>query len=129
MINYIPQHKSDLTAVKHLQSFSFEFVKKDVPKLLECIQDMHWDIGWPVAKYLVPHVNEMTEDLLSILKTKDEEWKYNVIRCLIADSPNKPDPALIKIIKRIAEHPTPAEIEGEVNYAAKIVMADSFLCG
>ena len=122
MKNYIPKSKSDVNAVEHLKSLSFEAVKADIPELLECMQDMHWDIAHGVAEYLVPYVNEIKKELLFILKTNDEIWKFGIISSLIAKSSNKLDEELISILKRIAEHPTKSEIEDEVDVAAKDII-------
>jgi len=72
MKNYLPEHKSDVEAVEYLKSLPLENVKADVPRLLECIQDLHWDIAHGVAEYLIPHIGEIQQQLIYIFKTEDE---------------------------------------------------------
>jgi hypothetical protein len=119
MKSYIPKSKSDTIAVEHLKKLDFNLVREDVSKLLECLQDMHWDIAYGIAEYLAPHVNEIKEELLNILSSNDEIWKHGVISFLMAKSPNKLQPELISILKRIAEHPTKSETDDGVDLAAK----------
>jgi hypothetical protein len=128
MKNYIPKNKSDFTAIEYLKSLPFEVVRSDIPKLLEWLQDLHWEIAHEVAPYLIPHVNEIKDDLLFILSTNDEEWKFNIIRGLIEHSTNKLNEDLIKVIRRIAERPTEREIESDVDWAAKKIIANKLLC-
>ena len=122
MKNYIPQFKTDEQAIECLNSLAFETVRADVPELLEWVQDLHWDSAHGVAKYLVPHVHEIQEELLDILKTNDEIWKFNIIKVLIAKSPNKLGPELMSMIRRIADHPTKAEKEEDVDVAASEII-------
>ncbi len=122
MKNYIPQFKTDEQAIENLNSLAFETVRADVPELLEWVQDLHWDSAHGVAEYLVPHVHEIQKELLNILKANDEIWKLNIIRALIAKSPNKLGPELMSIIRRIADHPTKAEKEEDVDVAARKII-------
>ncbi|MGN8067808.1 DUF5071 domain-containing protein [Mucilaginibacter sp. 22184] len=126
--NYIPKDTRDITAVERLKHLPFETIKKDIPKLLEWLQDTHWEVAPGIAEYLIPHVNEMTKELLFVLKTDDSTWKYFLINILIARSKHKLTPALISELKRIAERPTNIEIEDTVDDAAKSVLANKLLC-
>lgn len=116
-------------AVECLKKLSFEIIRKDTSKLLEWLQDAHWDVAEGIAEYFIPYVNEIKQELLFILHTNDGMWKYCIINILIARSQNKLDPTLIEALKRIAEHPTKIEAEDTVDDAAKEVIANKFLCG
>ena len=124
MKNYIPKSKFDLDAIEELKTLSFETVKANVPKLLEWMQDMNWPVGYGIATYFAPHVNSIKKELLDILNTDDELWKYWIIGSLISRSHDNPDQELIFIIKRIAEHPTKNEKEDCVDEVAIAVIAD-----
>ena len=126
--NYIPKNTHDVVAVERLKRLPFEAVKRDVPELLEWLQDMHWDVAPEIAEYLVPHVNEITDELLFILNTDDGMWKYHVINALIAQSQDKLHPALIKVLKRIVESPSKIEVDDTVDDAAKRVITNNELC-
>ena len=123
MENYIPRHKSDVQAIKNLRSRVFATIKADVPELLGCMQDMHWDIAQGVAEYLAPHVNEIRGELLFILNSNDEQWKFGIVSFLLAKSPNKLDPELIAVLKRVAEHPTKSESYEELDVKAKEIIS------
>ena len=116
MKNYIPQFKTDEQAIENLNSLAFETVRADVSELLEWVQDLHWNSAHGVAEYLVPHVHEIQKELLNILKANDEIWKLNIIRALIAKSPNKLGPKLMSIIRRKAEK------EEDVDVAARKII-------
>jgi len=127
--DYIPQNTHDIAAIERLKHLPFESVKEDVPTLLEWLQDTHWDVAEGIAEYLVPHVNEITQELLFILKTDDGMWKYFVINILIARSQDKLDPTLITELSRIAAHPSKIEADDTVDEAAKEIIANKALCG
>lgn len=127
--DYIPKNIHDVTAVEHLKHLPFEAIREDVPKLLEWLQDMHWDVAEGVAEYLTPYINEITQELLFILATDDGMWKYCVIYGLIARSQNKLNPTLIESLRDIAEHPSKIDAEDSVDEAAKEIIANKVLCG
>jgi hypothetical protein len=127
--DYIPNNIYDVAAVERLKHLPFEFVRKDVPALLEWLQDTHWDVAEGIAEYLVPHVNEITQELLFILNSNDGMWKYFVICVLIARSQNKLNPLLIEALNRIAEHPSKIDAEDTVDEAAKDIIMNKALCG
>lgn len=81
--DFIPTSIYDIVAVERLKRLPFESVKEDVPALLEWLQDTHWDVAEGIAKYLVPHVNEIKQELLFILNSNDGMWKYFVMYILI----------------------------------------------
>ncbi|MBB5397171.1 DUF5071 domain-containing protein [Mucilaginibacter sp. AK015] len=126
--NHIPQNIYDVTAVEHLLSLPFDAVKSDVPELLTWLQDMHWPVADGIADYLVPHVNDITDELISILQTDDSLWKYYIMRVLIARSHRKLQPGLIKVIKYLAENPSEIDVDDNVDEAAKEILANKLLC-
>lgn len=128
--NYIPQNTRDIEAVERLKLLPFKSInKKDIPKLLEWLQDSHWEVAEGIAIYLLPHVNEIAEELLFILNTDDATWKYCVINVLIARSKEKLAPDLIQALTRIAEFPSKIDADDTVDDAAKDVIRNKSLCG
>jgi hypothetical protein len=116
-----------MEAVEHLKVRAFETIKADVPELLEWMQDMHWYVAHGVAEYLLPHVNEIKEELLYIFSTNDEMWKHGIMFFLLAKSPGKLDPALVSVLKRIANHPTDSEIADDLDEEAKEIIINKQL--
>ncbi|OKS85081.1 DUF5071 domain-containing protein [Mucilaginibacter polytrichastri] len=127
--DYIPKNINDVAAVERLKHLPFELVKEDVSTLLEWLQDGHWGVAEGIAEYLIPHVNEITQELVFVLNTDDGMWKYCIIYILIARSKDKLDPDLIKALSRIAEHPSRIEAEDAVDEAAKDIITNKVLCG
>jgi uncharacterized protein DUF5071 len=127
--DYIPKNIYDVASVERLKRLPFESVRNDVPALLEWLQDLHWDVAHGIAKYLTPHVNEITPELIFVLHTNDGMWEYWIINSLIARSQNKLDPTLIKALRRIAEHPSKIEAEDGVDESAKQIISNNVLCG
>jgi hypothetical protein len=115
----IPKDKHDQTAIPHLKKLSFEQLKPIVPDLLEWLQDMNWPVAKPIADILEPFVDEMTIEIVAILKSDDAMWKFWVMAVLLRKTTN---PLLLNEIKRIAQFPTTDEIENEVNTVANDVL-------
>lgn len=116
--NLIPKDKLDLEAVERLKCHSYEQIKVIVPELLEWIQDLNWPVAKPLAVFLESISEHLTEDILEILRGKDEVWKY---WCIIVFGVNTSKPINEKLIlefSRIAKNPTKNEIEEEVNLVA-----------
>lgn len=127
--NYIPQNIHDIKAIEYLNALPFEAIKSDVPKLLEWLQDGHWDVAQGIAQYLIPYINEITQELMFVLDTDDGMWKYFVICGLLQRSRNKLDPSLIQALRQIAEHPSNIDAEDGVDEVAKLIITNKQLCG
>ena len=118
MKKYIPKTKDDINAIHELKNYAFEDIKGDIMVLLEWMQDMHWDISHDIAIYFRPYVNEIEDDLITILESNDEEWKHGVLCFLIGKSSKKLSRKLVDVLKRIADKPNAKEIEAEINILA-----------
>lgn len=104
--NLIPKHKADYAAVERLAVLPYEVIKEMVPALLAWLQDMNYPVARALANYLKPMHQAIAADLLAVLKTDDEVWKYWIILefgTIITD--NK----VLQEIKRIATQPTTSE--------------------
>jgi hypothetical protein len=111
----IPKHKFDIETTEKLKEYSYEQVKPIIPELLTWIQDGHWYVAAPVADFLVPFANHITEELLKILRTNDAEWEFQCLRYFGFETN---DIELKNEITRIALNPTQNEIEGEAQQKA-----------
>jgi hypothetical protein len=91
--------------------------------LLEWLQDGNWPVSAPIFKFLLPHVNEIEDEIIKIFSTNDGIWKYWVLG-LIYHYPEKISNAMLKEIIRIAEHPTYDEINEGAQEEAVEVLAE-----
>jgi hypothetical protein len=123
MKNYIPKNKDDLEAIEFLKHCSFaEIEHNDVSSLLEWMQDMHWEVAHKIAKYFIPYINDIKANLIIILDSNDNEWKYGVLFFLINKSEKKLDEDLMMVIKRIAEFPNTAEKSENLDQIANEIL-------
>jgi hypothetical protein len=118
MKSYIPKTKEDINAVKQLDKMTFTEISQDINALLEWTQDMHWDVAKGIADYLANYIDFMDNELIEILKSKDEIWKYNVLYSIVFKSNNNISKLLRLEIQRIAYEPTKQEIEEEIDLLA-----------
>ncbi len=117
MKNIVPKDKFDQESVDNLKKYSFEEIEQYIPALLEWLQDANWPVAGPIFNYFKPHINDIDDEIVKILRTDDEVWKYWILG-LIDHSEVVPNDVLMKEITRIAEHPTQNEIEEELHEVA-----------
>ena len=123
MKKYIPKTKDDIKAIYELEKKNIFEIKPDVKILLEWIQDMHWDVSMGIMNYFKKNINEIDNEIIEILDSNDEEWKYNILFFLVKDSkPENFSKDLKQIIKRIAFNPNPTEIEEGLNVLAQNII-------
>lgn len=117
--NLIPKDKFDFETVEKLKNYSFEEIEPIIPDLLEWLQDINWPISKSVAEYLVPYTEKNSSEILKILHSQDQVWKYWIL--LIFGEIIK-DKTVLDEIERIAKYPTKDEIEEEVSEIAKEII-------
>lgn len=125
MKNYIPKTKDDMKAMEYLKACKFSEVKADAPLLLTYMQDMHWEVAHSIGEFFSPHVNELKPVLLDILNSNDQEWKFGILRGLIAKSNVKLDPDLLQTLKRMAFSPTLEEVSEELDLVSQQIVANN----
>lgn len=118
MKQIIPKDKLDLEAVANLETCSISEIKNDVLKLLEWLQDMNWPVAGPICDYFAPFVNNIDDEIIYILRTNDDVWKYWIINSLVGSSGVIPNDKIVKEITRIAKNPTDGEKGEGVQEAA-----------
>ena len=118
----IPKDKFDLETTERLSNYSYQEIKTIVPELLEWIKDMNWPVAIPIAEYLVSISENLTDDLIKILRGNDEVWKYWCVSIFGINTTKSVDPKLMTEIVRIATNPSDNEIlEGVHELAEQLV--------
>lgn len=117
--NILPQHKSDVERAEQLKHYSSLSLKPIIPDLLEWLQDLNWPVAEPVADYLKSIHEEITEEILAVLSTDDNIWKYWIIETF---GPITTSKELIAVIERIAYMPTINEANEELHKIALDVL-------
>jgi Domain of unknown function (DUF5071) len=113
----IPKGKHDMETARKLFEHSYSEVSPIVPQLLEWLQDGNWPVARLVADFLRTVQDEITDDIINVLKTNDDVWKY---WCLhnFGYRASGIDGRLLNEIKRIAASPSDSEIIEGVHEAA-----------
>ncbi|MEM7512815.1 MAG: DUF5071 domain-containing protein [Bacteroidota bacterium] len=121
---FIPTHKDDFDALSLLEEASWEEIQPHIKAILEWLQDMNWPIAHRVAKVMYPHVNHFQEELVDILLSKDDIWKYGCLSYLLEGNPNfKPDSNLLRELYRIRNQPTKGEEVEELHEIANSILS------
>lgn len=111
----IPKDKHDLETAIQLKNYSYQELKEIIPNLLEWLQDINWPVAKPVSDYLQSIHNEITDELLLVLKSDDGAWKYWIVTFFGLVIENS---LIQKEILRIAHFPTKNEKIEEVDLIA-----------
>ncbi len=107
----IPQHKSDFETVEKLKKYSFEEIEPIIPELLEWLQDGNWPISKEIAGFLIQFSEQISNELVKILKGDDEIWKYWILFTFRKSIKNQ---LYLNEIERIIQNPTQSEIENDI---------------
>lgn len=116
----IPKNKFDNSNIEKLKQLTAEEISPILPNLLIWIQDGNWPVYHDILAVLVLHQVALAPHILNILRAeeRDAEWKYFIIAGLAPLYSDANLPLLLPAIKRIAEHPTPDEIDSEADEMA-----------
>ncbi|TPG41554.1 DUF5071 domain-containing protein [Flavobacterium pectinovorum] len=120
----IPKDKFDFETVEKLKNYSFEEIEPIIPDLLKWLQDINWPISRPIAEFLIPFSEKISSEILKILKSEDQVWKYWI---LIIFGEIIKDKMVLHEIKRIAKDPTKDEIDEEVFEIAKEIINKNYV--
>ena len=115
----IPKDKCDFETVEKLKKCSFEEIEPIIPDLFEWLQDMNWAISRPIAELLIPFSEKISSEILKILQSEDQVWKYWI---LITFGEIIKDKMVLDEIERIVKNPTKGEIDEEVFEIAKEII-------
>ena len=111
----IPKDKFDIETVKKLSNYSIKEIQPIIPELLEWLQDGNWPVSKPIADFLIPFTEDISLEILQILKGNDGMWKYWILLIFGKTIKNE---IVIDEINRIALNPTDGEIVDGVNEIA-----------
>ncbi|MDF2550901.1 MAG: hypothetical protein K0R77_176 [Chryseobacterium sp.] len=111
----IPKDKSDLLPAYRLEDYKYEEIKSIIPQLMEWLQDMNWPVAGILAENLLRYQDDIEDEIMFVLNTNDEVWKYWVISIFGKSTKSK---KIQERINQIATHPTPTEVIDEVNLVA-----------
>jgi hypothetical protein len=106
----IPKHKFDFDAVENLKKFRVDEITQYIPGILEWLQDGNWPVFSALGNYLEPHFNKIQHEIVDVLKTDDDIWKYWII-LLIKNCGYMPGLIIMNELNRIITSPTKGEIE------------------
>lgn len=115
----IPKDKFDKKRATELNNYSIEELRPIINDLLYCLADINWPISQPVSEYLLQHNNDITSEILEILKGNDEVWKYWLIQVFGAVTT---DERLKNEIIRLSKFPTKSEQNEEVDLISKDII-------
>jgi hypothetical protein len=120
--NLIPKGKEDSNFINVLKMKSISEIRDLIPQLLEWMQDGNWPQAPLIADYFSPHINEIQEELISILKSNDVMWKYWILQSLILHSEITPDQKILLEVKNVYLNATPHDKEAEVDVIAMEIL-------
>lgn len=111
----IPKDKGDLLPAYKLEDYTYEEIKSIIPQLMEWLQDMNWPVAGILAENLLRYQNDLEEEIMFVMNTNDEMWKYWVISIFGKSTKST---MIQERINQIATCPTQNEIDCEVNLVA-----------
>lgn len=118
----IPKDKEDVSFIDHLKLMQIEDIRHIVPNLLEWIQDGNWIQAKLIINYFLPHINEIENEIITILQGDDSTWKYWTLSGLIYHSDVKPSKKLFSVINDLYINPTFSDKEEEVDIVANEIL-------
>lgn len=122
----LPRNRFDTAAVDTLAEFDDERIAGAVPKLLEWLKNMNYEVAPMISELLVKHFDVTQPHICGILKPEQTDcvWKHNIIQYLLSLSSRLCSEDILSEIIRIADHPTDGEILEEVHLAAEKYLKD-----
>ena len=120
-LSLIPNHKSDFTAIDNLRRASKQEVISVAGELFEWIQDGNWPVAKDVMEILASYTNHVKTQIVHVLTSNDDTWKYWCICGVIDKTRDKHlDQEILDELRRISEHPTTGEtVEGVAEVASE----------
>lgn len=121
-IEFLPKDKEDTQFVEKLRLKSISEIKDNIPDLLEWVQDGNWPQASYIMEYFRPHINEIDDELIKILKGNDATWKYWLLLGLIKNSGVTPNQKLLSELDRLASSPTADDKEEGIDDLSKEIL-------
>ena len=118
----IPKDKEDVSFIDDLKLMQIEDIRHIVPNLLEWIQDGNWIQAKLIVNYFSPHINEIENEIITILKGNDSTWKYWTLSSLIYHSDVKPSIKLLSVINDLYVNCSVLDKEEEIDIVANEIL-------
>ena len=122
MNDLIPKNKFDIDFIKRLRGSDINKIWPIVPALLEWLQDANWPVAEFIIEYFSPYVNDIKKDIITILRSEDEMWKYWVMLCLIFNFPGHLDNDILTAVRHLRDNSTNLEKEAGVDELAEEIL-------
>lgn len=119
---YLPQSKDDKDFICYLTKLNAEEIQDDIPILLEWLQDGNWPAAKPVADFLISQLKLIQTEILDVLKSEDEIWKYWIIEYLLIQTNISLHKTILRELARISEYPSLNEKEVGLDTSAHVVL-------
>lgn len=121
---YLPLNKSDLDFADELYKIDdIDTIKEDIPILMEWLQDYNWPPADLICDYLLRFpLKTYKKEILKILNSNDNVWKYWILLRMIKPVITKEDNWLIPKIENIILSPSAGEKEDEVDEIAQEII-------
>jgi len=120
----LPKDKHDLERATALVSIGYPTVAPLLPDLLEWLQDGNWPVAHVIGPFLASIGAPLTEEVRRILQGQDHLWRYWILLCVVAHSPELATNLYPELVK-IAEGDAVDEDEKEVKEVAKEILSGS----
>lgn len=118
----LPKDKEDVDFINELNCKNIDEIREIIPELLIWMQDGNWPQAKLIANYLSPHINEIENEIVSILNGNDPIWKYWTLSSLIYYSNTRPNDGIITAIYNLYNNANELEREEEVDLVAKHII-------
>ncbi|MDR3069405.1 MAG: DUF5071 domain-containing protein [Propionibacteriaceae bacterium] len=117
----VPKDKFDTSSIAALQAVEILEVQPILGDLLAWIRDINWPVAQPLMEVLPRFHRELVPHIKAVFESDDDVWKCWTLS-LLESFPRDTVELLASAIRRMAEFPTPGEVEEEACvYAQRIV--------
>ncbi|MCC3159637.1 DUF5071 domain-containing protein [Hymenobacter sp. 15J16-1T3B] len=121
----VPAHPADYQAVHNLRRVDDDRILAELDGLLAWTQDGTWPVARGVGEVLALHFPVIRPAVLQILRGADARWKHAFLG-LVVDPVLRAqaDADVLRELRRLAQHPTPAEQAEHVAERALALLDD-----
>lgn len=121
---YLPRHHLDNFYIDEMLELSEEEIKPILFELVSWLKDMSKPIANQLLPILIKNPNNLEPVIIKILddEKSDSNWKYNIIRYVLANFPKENKKAYQKSLKRIVDKPFKYELKYDVVEIAQVLL-------
>lgn len=120
--NIIPKDKEDIDFINNLKPKNIDEIKDIIPQLLEWTQDGNWPQAKLISDYFSPYINQIEDEIISILEGNDPTWKYWILSGLIYNLETKPSGRILSVINDLYKNSNSFDKEEDVDAIAQEVI-------